>query len=847
MGENDQRAGIYAARKRAASALFLLLGGMLLIRRFPSNTFSPTHLFALAALAALLAIPFNHRLIRTVALSLAVFSVGAAWWTIRISTPAHSLASLLQSRAYQTTILTVQGRILDRPDVSNTTRGELAPFIPYTPAARFRLAIHQILTDDGWIPVSGILRARISGIDGIDRGTIGSSRDAPGAGDLVTITGLAAPIPTAANPGQFDARQWAAQEGHAGTLLADNPALIALTPPGEQSLPSRIHRQLLAARATLIHTAQQTLISNPNDWLNPADPASLRRQEARALLRSLVLGLDDQREDQIQQRFTRLGIIHILAISGYHIVILTMLTGGLLRLATDPGRFESLAITLVILAYAIIVPSSAPVLRAVVCVLALLATRALGRRYDPICTLLWTASLLALWKPVDAFSLGYILSFGLCIALLMLAERTHRRLTRPRLRGLIPRRRTIITSTFDYLSRFSTATLLCWSISLPLIAWWTGIASPITLPASLILVPACSILLGAGLAAMLLGTLASLLAPELSAPISQSFAGFLEQFAAIILRLADFFDQLPLSSLRIPPLGLPWMLAATLTLIYWFTRGHLRDVRAWLATAAVIIWLAISATTSWHSQGLPPRTTLTADALAVGDGDSTLIRARTDDRTTAILIDAGSTQPGLGLRLIPETIRNLGCWRIPTAIILGKSPRCFSSLPDIARAVDLQQTFMPQSLLDEAKLDPGGIHAAFLRALEARGIAITPIDPGDRLPISDTLAIEFDQGAEDLRARIINIADASTHLLITHDAPATPITTDTVLAAANAATENGLAQLLRETHARFYICSNQHPPYSAEPEDPTILHTSTHGHIRLRWTTDGQLSITSHR
>ncbi len=819
----NRRAAISAARGRVAGALALLLAGMLLAR---STVALPSAvLFALAGIAATASLA---PLARRILLGSAMLLVGAATWNLRIrEVPSGSLATSLHDGE----IITVEGRILDRPEVSNTSRGELSLWIPYTPAARFRLEVHRLRTEQGWVEASGILRARISGVDGLDRGSIGSAR----AGDQITLTGRGSPVLAPLNPGEPDARAWSAQEEIAGSISAIHPDLIALQP--EAHLPGLVRRTLLRWRANLAHAAAVSLSPARPATVMPEDPASIARQESLALVRSLILGLDDQREDQVQQRFTRLGIVHILAISGYHIVVLSCMVAGMVRICGDHGRAESLAVTLAILAYAAIVPASAPVLRAVVCILAIMFTRALGRRYDPVCVLLWAAAGLAIFKPVDAFSLGYFLSFGLCTLLMLLGDPVHARLTRPRLRGLLRPPPTPWRRARSAAARFTTATFLCWASSAPMLAWWTGICSPITLAASALIVPVSSLLLAAGFVALLAGLIAQGLAPMLPDSAPHALYPLLDLLARLTLQLVDLFDRFPLGSLRAPPMSLPWSLAATLLVLFWFARGHSRHTAAWTASIVLLAWLSIHAARSWDSQGMAPGAIMHADVLAVGEGSCTILRIRGPGGVESIMVDAGSSRSGLGLRVIPDAARALGCWRIPTAIILGENPRCFSALPDAARALGLQRALIPAALLDQARADPHCPQAGLVRSLEVRRVQLIPIHPGDLLPLADGSHMRFEPGLRDLRA-IVSADDPSApdRLLITHDPPAIAHRFDAVVASGPAVSDHAVEQLASQTHAGLYIISTGH---DADPSsDRSILRTAA-GHVQVTWSADG--------
>lgn len=850
MGAPDQRAVISSARTRASVALVALLLAMMVTRSlFESPSILPRvpphWLFALAGVAAIPPLLLRTPRLRGTLLTLCVMLLGAAWWQIRTTTPHDSLAAILQASAGSPTIITVQGRILDRPDASNQSRGALAPFIPYTPAARFRLDVHRVLAGDTWLPASGTLRVRVAGVDGIDRPTITGQPDSPGAGDLVTVTGQASPIMPPDNPSEPDARLWSAQEGLAGSVSVHDPDLVAALHEGDWC--GRAFASVLRARAHVAHLARSVLSSHQTaDLAFASTPSALKSQEARALLLSLVLGVDELRQDQVQQRFTRIGVVHVLAISGYHVAVLAMLVGGLVRLTGDHARLEPLAIASAVMVYTLIVPPSAPVLRASICILALLISRSLGRRYDHVCVLLWTAFLLALWKPVEAFTLGYVLSIGLCTLLMWTGDRVHARLAGPRIKGLIRPRASFIRRGSSALGRYCTATLLCWAVSAPIIAWWTGWLSPVALLASLVIVPVVSLLLGAGFVALLSGAALSLLWPSLGLAWSSAADAALESVSSWTLTVIDLLDAIPLGSLRLPPLSLAWSIAASAVVLYWFTSGRRNHRGAWLATTIVLAWLAIESHRSWRSMGLDPSQILRADALSVGDGLAVVLTAPADDGSEAILVDAGSSRTDLGLRAIPTSLRALGAWRIHTAMVLGVEPSHFSFLPDVAESIGIRRVLVPRSLVELAGEAPGSPQQALLELLRRRSIDIIQIDETSQLELGSRLRIVFSRGQSALRASVTRRDPHNPRplLLISHDAPATASTTDAVIAAGNGASRTGILQFLRETHAESYVLSTSAPHETTDPD--ALIRTSSRGHIRLTWMEPNRLTIDAH-
>src|SRR5205823_4667612 len=95
------------------------------------------------------------------------------------------------------------------------------------------------------------------------------------------------------------------------------------------------------------------------------------------------------------------------------------------------------AVAVLVALYMLVLPAQAPILRAGILVLVLLIADASGRRYDRATLLGWIALALLIIRPLDAWSLGFQLSFGIVAALLLLGDTVHHRLWGVPILGLV--------------------------------------------------------------------------------------------------------------------------------------------------------------------------------------------------------------------------------------------------------------------------------------------------------------------------------------------------------------------------------------------------------------------------
>lgn len=891
LGVDPPPPGITAARARALSAFIALAAGLSTARAWPGPPANFWFASAIVLLLAGVAVPLGRTRSRAAgaALLAAMFGLGAGVQRLHADPPrADALDVLLAGTAAPAgpRPARLRGVLLEdpRPVMRAPARpvAGLAGFMPAIPADTARLRAESVELETGWTSATGLIHLRL-------QHPPGSGAVALRAGDRLRLTGLYTPTPAPTNPGQPDPRLRARARGLVGSLTIADPRLITILshagpgpPPAESFSPEgpaavagpfltfssggpgqkpgtlvsgpaspsdhgpldRWRRTLLRLRADLKRRAVATLGEEPG----PAAPA----RPGRTLLADLLLGLDNPADPALAQAFTRLGLAHVLAISGFHLVILAAVSLALIRLSGDHGRLEPLIVAIAVLLYLAVVPASAPVLRSGVMVLALLAAEVLGRRYDRLTILAWTAIALLLLQPADLGSLGFQLSYGLTGLLLWLGPRFHAALFGIRLRGALDRGpRRPGARMLEAAKRLCSTSLLCWAVAAPTIAWHTGLFSPLAVLSTVIITPLIVALLWAGFTGLLLGAIWPGLAAGL-APLLLDAGDFT---AAVVHRL----DDLPGASLRVPAFSLGLAVAATGVLLHWARFAHRRDPIAWVLTALVALWGAVELARPFHTpQALGAGVVVRVDALEAGRGSCAIVRTP----RRAILWDCGSSRPGFGRLDLPRAARAMGARRITTAIISHADLMHFSAIVEAAESLGLREVLVTPALPDRARQEPQGPAATALRLLKERGVEVRVVAAGDELDLGPARLrfLSPPSGApwagDDLRSLIAAVEPAGepigpgSSLLLTgqlaDDAVDALIAADALprgavvfLAARGSA--RALRELLLAVDPRAILASNSEPIQFAEvwAGVAPVLQTSEHGALRAEIDRDG--------
>lgn len=719
--EREVPANVIAARRRAGGAFVAFAGGLWLAR---SGT-SPGAAWCLggAAVLAIGALLARGWLVRAL-LALAMVAFGLGWYSLRIeSTRRDSLAQVLErganspatragiepgDAAPRGVIVCLEGTALDAPEVvSDHTRG-LERFLHDGARSRLTMRARALASGTSLIPVSGALRVWIDG------------ETLPGvrAGDAVRVTGVFDGPRGPMNPGAVDRRLLAAQDGAQGSLSLSSPTLVQrLDRPTWWSGLDSLRATFSLARSAMRARARTAVDSMLGEGAGRG--LEMGGDESGELVRGLLLGELSNDPEGLRATFTRLGLLHTLCISGFHLAVMAMVTLTLIRLTGDRGWIEPIVVAGLVLGYAMIVPPNSPVLRSALMVLLLLVSEALGRRYDRLTMLFWIGIVVLIVRPLDLWSLGFQLTFGVTGLLYVVVPVFESRLLGPMVFGARP-------GTVGARQRISRAiraafaiNVACWAASAPAILFRTGLASPIAVIAGAALGPIVVIVLWLGYVALLLGMVAP--------PVASWLGVVVRPCATLATWIAATLDRVPWGSMRLPPVSLAWTIVATAAAILWLRRGWWKRTRGWLVASALVLWLTVE----WMGVGVPANIATRIDMLSVGDGSCLLVRSGRD----AVLWDAGSLTAGLGSRDIPKSLRALGAWRVPTVVVTHPDLDHYGLLPDLVGPLGVRDVVLGQRFLDRVAESPHSPESYLLAELSRRGVRVRAITAGARLSL----------------------------------------------------------------------------------------------------------------
>ncbi|MCP3952721.1 MAG: DNA internalization-related competence protein ComEC/Rec2 [Desulfobacterales bacterium] len=357
-----------------------------------------------------------------------------------------------------------------------------------------------------------------------------------GTGDRLQFKARVKSIRNFNNPGAFDYRRYLLFQKVWASAWVPVDRLRVL----EKERDFKFKTKLGQLRATL------------SGWIT----GTLQKREGR-IIAALVTGDRSGIVPQLRQQFNRLGIGHLLAISGLHIGIIATVSFGCFnwlcrRVAclVNTGRSRRAAAFLTIfpvVAYGLVAGLSPSTQRAVIMVTAFLLAIILDRQSDSLNTLAAAALIIIVAHPPSFFSVSFQLSFTAVFAIiygLACLPEKWRKPVDPSDEKRLTARLIGVFTTFGWVSFFAIAG------TLPLAMHYFNQVSYIGLLSNFIYIPLV------GFITVPLGLAAALLLP-VSGLLAEWFlkaAGFI---LARAMQLADYLN------------GLDWISGHTVTL-NWF-------------------------------------------------------------------------------------------------------------------------------------------------------------------------------------------------------------------------------------------------------------------------------------
>lgn len=616
---------------------------------------------------------------------IATLCLGAAWETYKHDhVHAHDLATWLGD---ESVLVHLEGTATAEPEFRRRIGGSLAIFDYRSPSTFFPMRVERVLTqDEQVVTVSGRVYVKVDDAVAPFR-----------AGDRVRLMGHLVPVRQPLNPGEFDAQAYARALGQAGMLVVPDRRLVEVTP----ALRSDVMSHWLNFRDTLRRRAAGQLLADL-----PETDSGYRD----GLLKALLLGQREPDLEGLSESFRRVGLAHLMAISGLHLGIMAGMVLLLVRLGGHYRPWHGWLVIAVVLGYLTLVEVRLPVLRAGVMTIVACAGIVLGRYLHVGGLVALSAIGLLVWRPDQLFTPGFQLSFGVVLGLIFLQPIVRERwFGRPDLE---------VASSAQMVgqwlrSAFVTAAV-AWFVATPIVVHHFGLVSTFGIVLSVIGVPLVALILAIGYAKMLL----TLLLPSVALVLGVPLAIVSDSMIAIVLA----FDAMPLTSWNVPFASVMWTLAALAFVCAWGL--HRTGLAKRVTTIGVLIltgWLF------WPWMPFHAQPAVRIDMIAVGNG--TCLVLRSGGRT--FVFDAGSNSSlDAGRRWIVPALRRLNVRSIDAIAISHPDLDHYSAVIELVDEFDVHHVLVTHQFLNVARDRPRSAVAYMTDQLAQRRVVLQPVVAG---------------------------------------------------------------------------------------------------------------------
>ena len=421
--------------------------------------------------------------------------------------------------------------------------------------------------------------------------------------------------------------------------------------------------------------------------------------EAGDVLQALLLARRGDVDDVWTTAFARTGLIHIFAVSGLHLGILTVMLLWVCKWIGIPYRYRAFAVIPVLFLFTAATGFRASALRALLMASCLISAPLLYRRADPRNAFALALFFLLAWAPEQLFDIGFQFSFLLVGGLLAVGARFQTRLAAV-LRGdpwappevqwpwwkeklLWP-----VCDTF-------TVSFLCFLFAAPLTAHTFNLFSPVALLGNLLAVPLAFLLLACGFPGLFF----------LAGPTPLATAALLPArlTARALLEWVSLLEAVPGGVLWVRSPAV-WQVAALYGLPFIAFRFP-KSLKICLAAGLIAIGFSVTRWTQYQTRS--ELLVLDADR-----GQAAMLRA---GARGTILIDAGSEWSG---RRVADALKSEGVNRVEALFLTHPNRAHVEGVASFRGAHPPRRIYVAQ---------PDTDHALY------QGLDAVPLRAGDRL------------------------------------------------------------------------------------------------------------------
>jgi len=377
-----------------------------------------------------------------------------------------------------------------------------------------------------------------------------------GYGDELVIKSSINPIAPPGNPHQFDYRKFLANSGiyHQAYVKSNNWGKTG------KNRTNKVFKFAYAAREKMLKVLQQIGLGG----------------EEYAVLSAILLGYDDYMDQELRNKYSGAGALHVLCVSGLHVGIIFLLLSFVLK---PLGRNKYLRFVKVLLlllsiwAYAFITGLSPSVMRAGIMFSLFAIREALKQKSNSYNILAASAFILLFIDPYMITKIGFQLSYAAVIAIISLFQPVY---------NLLP----VKCRVLDYFWKLTVVSFAAQVGTFPFAIYYFHQFPVYFFLTNILVIPLVWLILNTGIAVLVLSAISTFAATKLSFVLYWMLAG--------LNGAVSFINKLPGATISGLVLSF-FQVVLIYTIIVLVSRALLlRKAKPLVVSAALLVFLSSS-------------------------------------------------------------------------------------------------------------------------------------------------------------------------------------------------------------------------------------------------------------